>query len=275
VTGTWLVTRLSAGRIRSPLGWAALVGSGTIAGTGFTVSLLIATLAFHGVDLAEAKIGVLVAGVLSVGLTALVFGSVRWMSYERRALALLGPAEELVDLADPVDPYDDHFRGAEDASVTLVEYGDFECPHCGTAEAVAREEMAADADVRFVWRHLPLTDVHPKAQLAAEASEAAARQGQFWEMHDLLLNHQDALTVRDLLGYAEELGLDVDRFHEDLARHVHTDRVGRDVDSADRSGVSGTPTFFVNGRRYHGAYDVDSLRKAVKEARARDEVGLV
>ena len=103
-------------------------------------------------------------------------------------------------------------RGPRDAPVTVVEYGDFECPYCGQAEPVVRELLADFGDVRYVWRHLPLTDVHPHAQLAAEAAEAAAAQGAFWEMHDLLLEHQDALQPRDLLGYAEQLGLDLERF---------------------------------------------------------------
>ncbi len=274
VLGTWLVTRLSAGRIRTPLGWAALAGSGTIAGTGFTVALLIATIAFNGDLLAEAKAGVIVAGAGSVLLTAAIFGATRRMPPERRVPALLGKAEQLVDLTVPVDPERDHVRGALDAHVTLVEYGDFECPHCGEAEAAARQELASDADLRFVWRHLPLTDVHPRAQLAAEASEAAAAQGRFWEMHDLLLDRQDRLTPRDLVDYAEQLGLDTERFHRDLVRHCHAARVDQDLDSADQSGVSGTPTFFVNGRRHHGAYDLDSLRRAVNVARARDAAGL-
>ena len=274
VTGTWLVTRLSAGRIRSPLGWAALAGSGTIAGTGFTVSLLIATLAFRGDVLAEAKAGVLVAAAVSVLLTAGVFRLTRRMPPERRVRALLGRAEQLVDLAVPVDPERDHIRGSLEGRVTLVEYGDFECPHCGEAEAAARAELAEDSDLRFVWRHLPLTDVHPRAQLAAEASEAAAAQGAFWEMHDLLLDRQDHLTAQDLVRYAEELGLDAERFHHELKRHCHAARVDQDLDSADQSGVSGTPTFFVNGRRHHGAYDLASLRHAVKVARARDAAGL-
>jgi protein-disulfide isomerase len=196
------------------------------------------------------------------------------MPPERRVRALLGRAEQLVDLAVPVDPERDHIRGSLGGRVTLVEYGDFECPHCGEAEAAAREELAEDSDLRFVWRHLPLTDVHPRAQLAAEASEAAAAQGAFWQMHDLLLDRQDHLTAPDLMRYAEELGLDTERFHHDLKRHSYAGRVDQDLDSADQSGVSGTPTFFVNGRRHHGAYDLASLRQAVKVARARDAAGL-
>jgi protein-disulfide isomerase len=120
-----------------------------------------------------------------------------------------------------------------------------------------------------VWRHLPLTDVHPRAQLAAEAAEAAARQGAFWEMHDLLFTRQDALRPQDLVRYARDLGLNADTFAEDLRKHAGASRVAEDVDSADLSTVSGTPTFFINGRRHYGAYDIGSLSAAVKAARAR------
>ena len=133
---------------------------------------------------------------------------------------MLGTAEPIIDLAEPVDPERDHIRGPAEAPVTVVEYGDFECPYCGRAESVVRELLAEFGDVRYVWRHLPLTDVHPRAQVAAEAAEAAAAQGKFWEMHDLLLDHQDALLASDLSGYAEELGLDVERFEDDLRRQV-------------------------------------------------------
>jgi hypothetical protein len=115
--------------------------------------------------------------------------------------------------------------------MTIIEFGDFECPHCGHAEPVARE-LLADTDLRFVWRHLPLADVHPAAQLAAEASEAAASQGKFWEMHDLLFEHQEDLTTADLVQHAADLSLDVDRFHDDLKRHVYETRVAQDIESA-------------------------------------------
>jgi protein-disulfide isomerase len=130
-------------------------------------------------------------------------------------------------------------------------------------------ELLADADVRYVWRHLPLSEVHPNAQLAAEASEAAAAQGRFWEMHDLLLTRQDRLRPTDLMEYARELGLDQDRFHDELKRHVYAPKVAKHVHSADLSGVSGTPTFFINGQRHYGAYDIETLKVAVKAARAR------
>lgn len=124
-----------------------------------------------------------------------------------------------------------------------------------------------------LWRHLPLRDVHPRAQLAAEASEAAARQDRFWEMHDLLLERQNALAAPDLLRYAGELGLDVERFRQDLRDHLGARRVAEDVDSADLSRVSGTPTFFINGRRHHGAYDIAALTRAVELARQRALTG--
>jgi len=172
----------------------------------------------------------------------------------------------------PVSDERDHVRGPEEAPVTLVEYGDFECPYCGRAEPVVRELLTEMGDLRYVWRHLPLTDVHPNAQLAAEAAEAAGAQGRFWEMHDLLLWHQDALRPPDLASYAGELGLDVERFSDDLRRHAWTGRVAEDVDSADLSAVSGTPTFFINGVRHQGAYDLETLTAAVRAARARASI---
>jgi Na+/H+ antiporter NhaA len=267
VAGTaWIVTRLSRGRFRPPVGWAAVIGSGTIAGVGFTVAVLVATLAFSGDELAQAKVGILAAAVGASVLTWIVYRITALLPDEKRALALLGRQHELVDLTAPVDPARDHVRGPRDASVTVVEYGDFQCPYCGKAEPSVRE-LITDVDIRFVWRHLPLSDVHPQAALAAEAAEAAAVQGAFWAMHDLLLAHQDQLRLADLSGYAEELGIDVDRFSSELSARVHRMRVAEDVDSADLSGVAGTPTFFINGLRHYGAYDVESLRAAVVAAR--------
>jgi len=270
-TVSWLVERLSSGRIRPGVGWAAVAGSGTIAGIGFTVSLLIATIAFDGPQLAEAKVGLLCAVIVASALTWSVFRAAKLLSPPKKALALLGDAEQLVDLTDPVDPDRDHIRGPENASVTLVEYGDFECPYCGMAEPVVRD-LLHDDDLRYVWRHLPLSDVHPRAQIAAEVAEAAGAQGAFWEMHDLLLANQENLQPKDLIGYAEQLGLDTDRLHDDVKRHVAAARVAQDVESADTSGVSGTPTFFVNGQRHYGAYDVETLKQAIKVARARSKI---
>jgi Na+/H+ antiporter NhaA len=267
---TWLITRLSRGRVQPPVGWAAVLGGGTIAGIGFTVSLLIATLAFSGTALEEAKLGILTSALAASILTWVLFRVVLMLPSQIRLRALFGTAEGIVDLAAPVDPDRDHIRGpAKDALVTVVEYGDFECPYCGQAEPVVRELLAGYGDVRYVWRHLPLRDVHPNAQLAAEASEAAAAQGAFWEMHDILLDHQGDLRVRDLIRYAEQVGLGVERFRRDLREHTGAARVAEDVESADLSSVSGTPTFFINGRRHHGAYDIETLTAAVRAAKAR------
>ena len=269
VTGTsWLVTRMSRGRIRPPVGWAAVLGSGTIAGIGFTVALLIADRAFTGAELAEAKLGAISAAVLAAVLTWLVYRLTGLLPTDRRARALVGDLRLIQDLVPEVDLERDHVRGALDASITVIEFGDFECPYCGQAEPVARS-LLADQDLRFVWRHLPLTDVHPAAQLAAEAAEAAAAQGRFWEMHDHLLAHQDELTFDDLVRHAGDLGLDVDRFRGDLESHVYETRVARDVESADISGATGTPTFFINGQRHYGAYDEESLTAAIRAARTQ------
>ncbi len=272
VGGSWLVTRLSRGRLQPPVGWVAVVGAGTIAGIGFTVSLLVATLAFTGAQLEDAKVGILSAALCASVVTWLLFRASARLPRSLRIRALLGTAEQLTDLYVDVDPDRDHIRGALEAPVTVVEYGDFECPYCGQAEPIVRELLSDFGDVRYVWRHLPLTDVHPWAQLAAEASEAAADQGAFWELHDLLLEHQMALTPKDLVGYAEQLGLDVDRFTASIHRHEDAGRVSEDVDGADLSGVTGTPTFFINGRRHYGAYDIATLSAAVRVAGARSIV---
>ncbi len=265
----WLVTRLSRGRLRPPVGWASVVGVGTIAGIGFTVSILIATLAFSGTDLQEAKLGVLSAALGASLATWLGFRATALLPPRLQIRALLGTAEPIADLGAPVDPARDHIRGPARAVVTVVEYGDFECPFCGQAEPAIRALLAGHGDVRYVWRHLPLTDVHPSAQLAAEAAEAAADQDAFWQMHDLLLDRQGALTPKNLLGYADELGLDAGQFRDYLHRGAGAARIAEDVDSADLSGVSGTPTFFINERRHYGAYDLGALSAAVKAAKAR------
>jgi Na+/H+ antiporter NhaA len=265
----WLVSVASRGRIKPPVGWAAICGAGTSAGIGFTVSLLIASLAFNGQDREEAILGVLVAGVLSAALTWLVFRVTRSLPERTQARAILGTSDVLVDLVVPPDPDRDHVRGPDDALVTLVEFGDFECPYCGLAESAVRELLAEDGDVRYVWRHLPLHDVHPRAQLAAEAAEAAAVQDKFWSMYDLLLRNQSELAPHHLMSYANDIGLNVERFARDLSNHAHAARVADDVQIAAASGVVGTPTFFVNGQRHRGAYDLEALTAAVKVARKR------
>ncbi len=267
---SFLATRPMFGGRRPPVSWPGLVGVGAVAGIGFTVSLLISSLAFHGRLLDEAKIGILAGAVLSSLAAWGVFRAIALIPDAARARQLLGTADQLLDLSDEVDPDVDHIRGPLDAPVTLLEYGDYECPYCGQAETVVRELLAAFGDdVRYVWRHLPLNDVHPRAQVAAEAAEAAAAQGRFWDMHDQLLAHQDALRPMDLMSYAEDLGLDTERFADDVHGRENAPRIARDVTSADESGVSGTPTFFIDGRRHQGAYDVATLSDEVRAARER------
>jgi Na+/H+ antiporter NhaA len=275
---SWLASRPWLGGMRPALSWPVLIGGAAVAGIGFTVSLLISSLAFEGQQLDEAKLGVLAAAVVSAFNAWLVFRVVRRLPTRVRARQVAGTREDLLDLADEVDPERDHVRGSEDAPVTLVEYGDYQCPYCGQAEVAIRELLDSFGDdLRYVWRHLPLNDVHEHAQTAAEAAEAAAAQGEFWGMHDKLLDHQDELDASDLTRYAEELGLDVKRYWDDLRRRAHAPRVGDDVASADASGVAGTPSFFINGKRHQGAYDVSTLAETVRRARAmarlRDRAG--
>ena len=269
ITGaSWLLARLSRGRLRPPVGWATVTGVGTIAGIGFAVSILIATLAFTGTQLQEAKLGVLTTVAAAPAVTWLVFRAAALLPARLQIRALLGTSEVITDLAVPVDPGRDRIRGSARALVTIVEYGDFECPYCGQAEPVIRDLMAGHGDVLYVWRHLPLNDVHPHAQIAAEAAEAAADQGAFWQMHDLLLRHQDHLLMSDLIRYATDIGLDSGRFSEHIRKRAGAARIAEDVDSADLSGVSGTPTFFINGRRHYGSYDITALTAAVRAAKA-------
>jgi protein-disulfide isomerase len=169
-------------------------------------------------------------------------------------------------LTVPVGP-DDWSDGPEDAPVTFVEYGDFECPHCASMEPVLQElRRLAGPGMRFVYRHFPLTSSHPHAQRAAEAAEAAGAQGAFWPMHDALFANQQALTDRDLVGYAAALGLDADAVATALASHTYEPNVREDFMSGVRSGVSGTPTFFINDVRYDGEYTLDALARAVQKA---------
>ncbi len=270
---SWLGTGRMLGAAKAKrlaVTWPGLAGTGAVAGIGFTVSLLIADRAFGGELLAQAKLGVLAAAVLSPLVAWIVFRAIAGVPAAVRARQLGRTTEQLIDLAEDVDPTRDHIRGAHDAPVTLVEYGDFECPYCGRAEPAIRELLSEwGDDLRYVFRHLPLSDVHPWAQLAAEAAEAAGAQGAFWEMYDILLAHQGELTPRSLRRYARDLGLDDERLAEDLRRRTYAARIGEDVASADASGVSGTPSFFINGRRHTGVYDVATLSEAVRAARLR------
>jgi protein-disulfide isomerase len=268
--GAWFATRPALHGPRSPLTPPMVVAGGACAGIGFTVSLLISSRAFHGRVLEDAKLGALGSVILAPLVTWAVLGVIRRLPTSLRARQLGRTAEDILDLAEDVDATRDHIRGSDDAPVTLVEYGDFECTYCGQAEPVIRELLSAHGtDIRYVWRHLPLNDVHPNAQLAAEASEAAAAQGRFWEMYDLLLAHQGALRLADIVTYAREVGMDTQRLADEIRRGEYRDRVTEDVASADESGVSGTPTFFINGRRHYGVYDIDTLTGAVEAAKRR------
>jgi Na+/H+ antiporter NhaA len=264
---SWLGSRRALGASKLTVTWPGLAGTGAVAGVGFTVSLLVASRAFGPALFAQAQLGLLGAVVLSPLLALLIFRAAAMLPAQVRIRQLQRTAQQLIDLSDDVDPQRDHVRGRQDALVTLVEYADFECPYCGRAEPSIRELLAAEGDeLRYVFRHLPLSDVHPLAQLAAEAAEAAGAQGRFWEMHDLLFEHQGDLRPRDLHAYAAALELDMERFDAELRARAHKKRVSADVASADSSGVSGTPSFFVNGRRHHGAYDLQTLTEAVKAA---------
>jgi protein-disulfide isomerase len=167
-------------------------------------------------------------------------------------------------LTVPVSETRDHIRGPRSAQVTLLEYGDFECPHCGQAHLVLEQLQDRMNDkYRFVFRHFPLAQAHPHAERAAEAAEAAGAQGRFWRMHDALFENQDRLDDSSLQEYALDLGLDVRRFVEEITDGIHTPRVREDFMSGVRSGVNGTPTFFINGRRHDGPWDLESLTLAI------------
>ncbi|NVI88505.1 Na+/H+ antiporter NhaA [Actinomadura sp. BRA 177] len=234
-------------------------GGAALSGIGFTVSLLIVGLAFKDPTVRdEATVGVLLAAVIATALGWVVF---------KAAAALRGHTDaDLPRFLDrPVDPSTDHVRGPADAPFTLVEYGDFECPFCARATGVSVELRAKFGDqLRYVFRHLPLPDVHPRSELAAYAAVAADAQGRFWDMHDLLFAHQDRLEFEDVVGYAAELGLDMETFLDDLDSEKTADRVRADVASAEASGARGAPTFFIGDRRHIGPHDTRTLAAALR-----------
>jgi protein-disulfide isomerase len=170
-------------------------------------------------------------------------------------------------LTVPVTEGRDHIQGPADAPVTLIEYGDFQCPYCGRAYPIIKEVQERMEDrLRFVFRNFPIPTAHPNAEHAAEAAEAAGAQGRFWEMHDHLFENQKRLADDDLHAYAEELGLDVNRFDNEMATHAYAERVREDFMGGVRSGVNGTPTFYINGARYDGSYQPDDLLAALDRA---------
>ena len=171
----------------------------------------------------------------------------------------------MADLSPPVGP-DDHVQGPDDAPVTLVEYGDFQCPDCGVAYSIVQElQKDMSNRLRFVFREFPLTDIHRYAEAAAEAAEAAGAQGKFWEMHDLLFRHQQALRDQDLRHYAQKIGLDMGKFEQSSASHAEAAHIRADQVSGVRSGVQGTPTFFINGVRHDDSYDLETLTDALEQ----------
>lgn len=260
IGGSGLVAlRLRLGELPRGVGKGQVVGGAALSGIGFTVSLLIAQLAFEDeAMLSEAKVGILIAAGLSVVLSWIIFKLAAVFRGETTAGLPM-----VLDM--PVDPARDHIRGNVDAPYTLVEYGDFECPFCGRATGMVKElRQKLGDDLRYVFRHLTLIDVHPHAEIAAEAAEAAASQGRFWEMHDLLFDHQGDLDIEDLIGYAAKLDLDVDRFVDEVESSRNSRRVREDVASAEASGATGTPTFFVEGRRHIGPYDARTLERELR-----------
>ena len=171
---------------------------------------------------------------------------------------------ETVKLTLPVGQRD-HILGLDTAPVTLVEYGDYECPYCGDAYPIIKQvQKNLGNKLRFIFRNFPITQIHAHAQHAAEAAEAAAAQNKFWEMHDYLYEHQQALDDNQLEKYASRLGLDIIQFNHDMASHAYAQRVREDFLSGVRSGVNGTPTFYINGIRYNGAWNLETLLKTLR-----------
>jgi protein-disulfide isomerase len=183
----------------------------------------------------------------------------------------LGKRTEIVKLTLPVSDSRDHIQGPTSAPVTLIEYGDYECPYCGQAYPIIKEvQRHLGNKLRFVFRNFPLTEIHPHAQHAAEAAEAAAEQNKFWEMHDYIYEHQQALDDENLEKYAAKLGLDLAKFKNDMSTHDYAGRIRDDFLSGIHSGVNGTPTFYIDGIRYNDSWDLetllDTLRSAIKKA---------
>jgi Na+/H+ antiporter NhaA len=251
--------RFGLGRLPRAVGKGQVVGGAALSGIGFTVSLLIVQLAFDDAALKDqAKVGVLAAAAFAVALSWLLFKAAAVFRGETSA-----SLPRKLDM--PVDPARDHIRGPVDAPLTLVEYGDFECPFCGRSTGMINDlRRELGDDLRYVFRHLPLPDVHPHAELAADAAEAAASQGSFWQMHDLLYEHQGELDIEDLIGYAAQIGLDVDRFADDIREGRNAVRIREDAASAEASGAHGTPTFFVGDRRHVGAFDAVTLAQELR-----------
>jgi protein-disulfide isomerase len=173
--------------------------------------------------------------------------------------------EEIGKLNLPVNDLD-HIQGPRTAPVNLVEYGDYECPYTGQAYPIVKEiQKRLGNDLLFVFRNFPLKEIHPHAQHAAEAAEAAAAQGKFWDMHDYLFEHQRALDDNHLLKYAATLGIDTDKFRKEMSVHIYASQIDKSLGEGIASGVEGTPTFFINGARHNGSWDLETLLAAIKK----------
>ena len=256
-----LAVRLGAGALPQGVAPGHLVGGAALSGIGFTVALLITGLAFDDPVLrSQATVGVFLSAVLATALG--------WAAFRVTAVWRGHPDADLPRVLDrDVEIGVDHLDGAADAPLTLVEYADFECPFCAQATGVTHElQDLFGSGLRYVFRHLPLSDVHPHADLAARAAVAAGAQGRFWDMHDLLFAHQDQLEYEDIAGYAAELDLDIEAFLRLLDDESTFARVRSDLTSAEASGARGTPTFFVNGRRHTGPHDAQTLAAALRAA---------
>jgi Na+/H+ antiporter NhaA len=260
ITGaTWLIRRIGFGVLAPGLTLRRIAGGAALSGIGFTISLFIVDIAISDPSRQDqARIGVLAASVIAFGFGWAIFRVTDWLS----------PPEAVgMKLLRPVDPDRDHARGRRDAPLTLVEYGDFECPFCSRATGSIDEVRAHFGDeLLYVWRHFPLERAHPRAFDAARASEAAALQGRFWEMARELFAHQDDLEWSDIYRYAVAAGCDIEQFDQDVRVHsskvLH--RVTDDAEDAEAMDLNATPTLFVNGKRHKGPWDAVSLIRALE-----------
>ncbi len=259
-----LVPRLGWGRLAPGLGIGRVVGGAALSGIGFTISLLIVSLALDDPrQQDEARVGVLLASVLAFALGWIVLAT----------LDRVRPGESVgARLVRPFDPERDHYVGRPDAPLVLVEYLDFECPFCSRATGSVDEvrELLGD-DLVWVYRHFPLDRVHPHAREAAHAYEAAHRQGRGLELAHRLFDHQDAMEREDLLAHAAELGLDLARFEHDMDKAAVARRVDDDADDAELMDLSGTPTFFIGETRHRGPFDAATLAEALEASRNRQD----
>ncbi len=263
ITGaTWLVQRTGLGRLSPGLTLRRVAGGAALSGIGFTISLFIVDIAIDDPRSADlARVGVLAASVIAFALG--------W-AFFRIADRLSPPVAVGLKLVRSIEPDRDHIRGPADAPLTLVEYGDFECPFCSRATGSIDEVRAYFGDeLCYAWRHFPLERVHPRAMDAARASEAAALQGKFFDIAPLMFTFQDHLEWQDIYRYADQAGCDIARFDEDLHSPKVLHRVEDDAQDAEVMDLNATPTFFVNGVRHKGPWDSASLIRALEAGRRR------